>query len=158
MTPFQESTLVEAIMSVRSQIDFLWQFFVTVHIALFALLFIYDHAVEGLNAIAKFFAVAGVAVFEWINGKALANAYMLLDAMQEQFRWSFGQADRFHPLFYERFVLASYADRPATVLLTHSAALFVILLAFASRRSIQSRTKSEQAAGAPPHVSHPDRL
>ena len=59
MTPFQESTLVEAIMSVRSQIDFLWQFFVTVHIAIFALLFIYDEAVESLNIIARIFADAG---------------------------------------------------------------------------------------------------
>ncbi len=73
MAPLQESTLVEAIMAVRGQVDFLWQFFVTVHIALFALLFIYDHAVEGLNAIAKFFAVLGVAAFEWINGNALVE-------------------------------------------------------------------------------------
>lgn len=142
MTPFQEGTLVEAIMSVRSQIDFLWQFFVTVHIALFALLLIYEHAVEGLNAIAKVFAVLGIGVFEWINGKALANAYLLLDAMQEQFRWSFGQADRFHPLFYERFVLASYEDRPEMVLMTHSSALFIIVLAFLSRRFIQNRRKT----------------
>ena len=33
MAPLQEGTLVEAIMAVRGQIDFLWQFFVTVHIA-----------------------------------------------------------------------------------------------------------------------------
>ena len=140
MAPLQESTLVEAIMAVRGQIDFLWQFFVTVHIALFALLFIYDHAVENLNAIAKFFAVLGVAAFEWINGNALAHTYLLLDAMQDQFRWNYGQADRFHPAFYEQFVLASYATRPATVLLTHSSALLVVLLAFASRRFIQTRT------------------
>src|SRR6185312_101172 len=140
MAPLQEGTLVEAIMAVRGQIDFLWQFFVTVHIALFALLFIYDHAVENLNAIAKFFAVLGVAAFEWINGNALAHTYLLLDAMQDQFRWNYGQADRFHPAFYEQFVLASYATRPATVLLTHSSALLVVLLAFASRRFIQTRT------------------
>jgi hypothetical protein len=140
MAPLQEGTLVEAIMAVRGQIDFLWQFFVTVHIALFALLFIYDHAVENLNAIAKFFAVLGVAAFEWINGNALANTYLLLDAMQDQFRWNYGQADRFHPAFYEQFVLASYATRPATVLITHSSALLVVLLAFASRRFIQTRT------------------
>jgi hypothetical protein len=140
MAPLQEGTLVEAIMAVRGQIDFLWQFFVTVHIALFARLFIYDHAVENLNAIAKFFAVLGVAAFEWINGNALAHTYLLLDAMQDQFRWNYGQADRFHPAFYEQFVLASYATRPATVLLTHSSALLVVLLAFASRRFIQTRT------------------
>jgi hypothetical protein len=140
MAPLQEGTLVEAIMAVRGQIDFLWQFFVTVHIALFALLFIYDHAVENLNAIAKFFAVLGVAAFEWINGNALANTYLLLNAMQDQFRWNYGQADRFHPAFYEQFVLASYATRPATVLITHSSALLVVLLAFASRRFIQTRT------------------
>jgi hypothetical protein len=140
MAPLQEGTLVEAIMAVRGQIDFLWQFFVTVHIALFALLFIYDHAVENLNAIAKFFAVLGVAAFEWINGNALAHTYLLLDAMQDQFRWNYGQADRFHPAFYEQFVLASYATRPVTVLITHSSALLVVLLAFASRRFIQTRT------------------
>ncbi len=148
MTPFQESTLVEAMMSVRSQIDFLWQFFVTVHIALFALLLLYDHAVDGLNALAKLFAAAGIAAFEWINGNALISAYRLLDAMQEQFRWSFGQPDRFHPLFYERFVLASYADRPEMVLITHSAALAVILLAFVSRRFIQSHSKRPPTRGA----------
>ena len=140
MAPLQESTLIEAIMAVRGQIDFLWQFFVTVHIALFALLFIYDHAVENLNAVAKFFAVLGVAAFEWINGNALAHTYLLLDAMQEQFRWNYGQADRFHPAFYEQFVLASYATRPTLVLMTHTCALLVVLLAFASRRFIQART------------------
>ena len=113
MAPLQESTLVEAIMAVRGQIDFLWQFFVTVHIAIFALLFIYDHAVENLNAVAKLFAVLGVAAFEWINGNALAHTYLLLDAMQDQFRWNFGQADRFHPAFYDQFVLASYQPAPA---------------------------------------------
>lgn len=146
MAPLQESTLVEAIMSVRGQVDFLWQFFVTVHIAIFALLFIYDHAVESLNTAAKFFAVLGVAAFEWINGNALAHAYLLLDAMQEQFRWNYGQADRFHPAFYEQFVLASYASRPAMVLMTHSAALVVVLLAFLSRRFIQSRTPPRTSA------------
>jgi hypothetical protein len=148
MAPLQESTLVEAIMSVRSQVDFLWQFFVTVHIAVFALLFIYDHAVEGLNAVAKFFAVLGVAAFEWINGNALVNAYLLLDAMQEQFRWNYGQADRFHPAFYEQFVLASYATRPAMVLITHASALIVVLLAFLSRRFIQSRHAQRNSAEA----------
>jgi len=57
----QEATLIEAILGFRAQIDFLWQFFVTVHIAIFALLFIYDEAVESLNIIARIFAIAGVA-------------------------------------------------------------------------------------------------
>ena len=82
----QEATLIEAILGFRAQIDFLWQFFVTVHIAIFALLFIYDEAVESLNIIARIFAIAGVALFEWINGKALANTYLLLDATFDQYR------------------------------------------------------------------------
>jgi hypothetical protein len=154
MAPLQESTLVEAIMDARGQVDFLWQFFVTVHIAIFALLFIYDHAVEGLNIVAKFFVVLGVAAFEWINGNALANAYLLLDAMLEQYRWNYGQVDRFHPAFYEHFVLASYATRPAMVLMTHSAALVVVLLAFMSRRFIQSRPS---AHGNPETMRGDDR-
>jgi hypothetical protein len=148
MAPLQESTLVEAIMDARGQVDFLWQFFVTVHIAIFALLFIYDHAVEGLNIVAKFFAVLGVAAFEWINGNALVNTYLLLDSMLEQYRWSFGQVDRFHPAFYEHFVLASYATRPTMVLMTHSSALVVVLLAFISRRFIQSRPSRANSEAA----------
>ncbi len=141
----QEATLIEAILGFRSQIDFLWQFFVTVHIAIFALLFIYDEAVESLNLIARVFAIAGVALFEWINGKALANTYMLLDATLDQYRALYGQADRFQPAFFQHFVGQSFADRPATVLITHSMAFVVIILAFLSREFVQTRKKSRAA-------------
>lgn len=147
MAGLGEEALIAAIMDARAQIDFLWQFFVTVHIAIFALLLVYDHAVEGLNWVARAFAAFGIAAFEWINGNALAGAYTLLDAMLEQYRWGFGQAERFHPSFYETFVLSSYANRPGMVLMTHSSALIVVLLAFASRRFIQS------ARGGPPATS-----
>ena len=138
MSPLDEPTLVEAIMSARGQIDFLWQFFVSVHIAIFALLLIYDHAVEGLNFTARALAVVGIAGFEWINGNALAGAYALLDSLHEQYRASYGTADRFHYTFYETFVLAGYTTRPGMVLMTHSAALIIVMLAFASRRFIQA--------------------
>ena len=134
-----EEALMSAIMETRQQIDFLWQFFVSVHIAIFALLLLYDHAVEGLNTIAKSFAVGGIAAFEWINGNALTGAYLLLDATLEQYRMSFGQADRFHYSFYENFVLASYSSRPSMVLMTHSSALVIVILAFVSRRFIQNK-------------------
>ena len=146
MAPLNEGTLIDAIMTARGQIDFLWQFFVTVHIAIFALLFIYDHAVEGLNWAGRIFSVAGIAAFEWINGNALGNAYKLLDSMHEQYRWSFGQVDRFHPAMYENFVLSSYATRPAMVIMTHTCALAVVMLAFASRQFIQSSRNSSDIA------------
>lgn len=139
MTLLDEGSLLEAIMDCRSQIDFLWQFFVSVHIAIFALLFIYDHAIEGLNWIGKAFSVAGIAAFEWINGNALTNAYFTLHSMHEQYRWAYGQVDRFHPSFYSHFVLADFSGRPEMVVYTHSTALTVVMLAFASRRFIQAR-------------------
>lgn len=138
----QEATLIEAILSLRSQIDFLWQFFVTVHIAIFALLFIYDEAVESLNFIARAFALAGVALFEWINGNALAKTYMLLDATLDQYRALYGQAERFQPGFFQHFVGMNFTDRPATVLMTHSMAFIVIILAFLSREFVQTRKRS----------------
>lgn len=144
MAGLGEDTLVQAIMAARSQVDFLWQFFVTVHIALFALLFIYDHAIEALNWIARIFAIAGIAAFEWINGNALAASYTLLDSMHDQYRWAFGQADRFHPAFYETFVLATYSNRAEMVLMTHSSALLVVMIAFLSRHFIQSRPARRQ--------------
>ncbi|PPC98373.1 MAG: hypothetical protein CTY31_13250 [Hyphomicrobium sp.] len=146
MALLEEPTLVEAIMDAREQIDFLWQFFVSVHIALFALVFIYGSAVERLNWPARILSIFGIAGFEWINGNALSNAYLLLDSMLEQYRWSFGQVERFHPAFYEQFVLASYADRPGMVLITHSAALLVIILAFLSQRFFQGRLSAQQMA------------
>ncbi len=140
----QEGTLIEAILSIRSQVDFLWQFFVTAHIAIFALLFIYDEAVESLNVIARVFALGGIALFEWINGKALANTYMLLDATLDQYRALYGAASRFQPAFFHHFVGQTFDDRPAMVLVTHSMAFVVILLALLSREFIQTR-RSRQA-------------
>lgn len=139
MQAIQEPTLIEAILDLRAQIDFLWQFFVTVHIAVFALLLIYDEAVDALNAVARILALAAVGLFEWINGKALANTYLMLDAAHEQYRALYGQPDRFQPAFYEHFVGQSFADRPATVLITHTMAFVVILLALLSREFIQKR-------------------
>ena len=52
-----EPMLVDGIIATRAQIDFLWQFFITVHIAIFALLLIYDDAVENLNFIARALAL-----------------------------------------------------------------------------------------------------
>ena len=121
--------LIGAIMAMRSQVDFIWQFFVTVHIALFALLLIYDEAVEALNAVARAFAIVGVAVFDWVNGHALRQSYLLLDAFHEQFRSQFGQVDKYVPALYERFVLASYIDRPTLIYLTHSMAFTVVVMA-----------------------------
>lgn len=141
-----EDALISAVMDTRQQIDFLWQFFVTVHIAIFALLLLYDHAVESLNTIAKVFAVLGIAAFEWINGNALSGAYVMLDSILEQYRLNFGQADRFHYAFYENFVLANYYSRPAMVMVTHSSALAVVLLAFVSRRFIQARSASSSGS------------
>jgi hypothetical protein len=140
-----ESSLFDAILALRSQVDFLWQFFVTVHIAIFALLFIYDEAVESLNIIARAFALAGVALFEWINGKALANTYILLDATLDQYRALYGQASRFQPAFFQHFVGQDFSDRPGTVLITHGMALIVVLLALISREFIQTRRKGVQS-------------
>lgn len=143
--PIQEPALIEAVLDLRAQIDFLWQFFVTVHIAIFALLFIYDHAVESLNIVARVFALAGVALFEYINGKAIIGAYQLLDATLDQYRALYGQADRFRPMFYEKFVNANFYDRPDLVLITHGMALTVVLLALASRKFIQNRQAARNA-------------
>ena len=83
---------------------------------------------------------------EWINGKALANTYLLLDATLDQYRTLYGQADRFQPDFFRHFVSMSFADRPATVLVTHCMAFVVIIiLAFLSREFVQTRKKGRES-------------
>jgi len=139
MSPLDESALVEAMTDDRCQVGFLRQFSVILSIAPFTPLLISHHAVEGPERDRDVLRRAGVAAFEWINGEALQNAYLLLDVMQEQYRWSFGQTDRFPLAIYEHFVLASCATRTTMALVTHASSLAVILLAFLSRPFIQSR-------------------
>lgn len=141
-TMIQEAALIDMILHTRAQIDFLWQFFVTVHIAIFALLFIYDEAVENLNFLARALAIAGIAIFDWINGNALKNSYLLLDAAQNQYQSYYGLlAKRFEPDFYQYFVLADFSDRPGMVNITHGLAFVVVILALLSSRFIQSRRR-----------------
>jgi hypothetical protein len=141
-----DEALVGAIMAVRSQVDFVWQFFVTVHIAVFAMLFVYDHAVEAMNWVARLFALAGIAMFDWINGNALRINYQLLDALHEQFRFQFAKPETFAPLFYDRFVLSSFVERPRIVMITHTTAFVVVVLALFWRRFIQTgpQTRSDR--------------
>lgn len=124
-----EDTLIDAIMETRQQIDFLWQFFMTVQIAVFALLLIYDEAVDNLSSGARALAMVAIALFTAINGNALRQTYLLLDAMMDQYRVLYGQVERFQPKFYEQFVLASFADRPDVVLVTHGLAFAAVVVA-----------------------------
>lgn len=135
--PIEEQTLIEAIMTTRGQVDFLWQFFMTVQIAIFALLFIYDKAVESLNVFARVMAIGAVALFDWINAQALKGAYHLLDALHQQYRADFGQPGRFQTLLYEHFVLADFEGRSSMITMTHGLAFCVVLVAFLWRRFIQ---------------------
>lgn len=141
MGVLQEGVLIEAIIDTRTQIDFIWQVFITVHIALFALLFIYSEAVDRWNVLARLFALFGVAAFEYINGTALAKTYLLLDAMQDQYRVLYGQVERFQPKFYEHFVLAQYADRPDMVHLTHGSAFAVVFVVLVARQLMHRATR-----------------
>lgn len=134
-----EAAMIEAIIDTRQQVDFLWQFFVSVQIAVFALLFIYDTVVDSMSVMAKVMAVAGVALFSWINGNALINTYVLLDSMIHQYAIWYSKPGRLEPSFLEYFVNVRFADRPRIVMVTHSLAFVVVLLAMTSRRFIQNK-------------------
>lgn len=139
-----EDSLISAILTTRSQVDFLWQFFVSAQVAIFALLLIYDDAVERLSVLARAASVVGVGLFDWINGNALINTYRLLDAMHDQYRALYGAADRFRPAFFEQFVQASFAGRPDTVLITHGIAFAIVFLAVVSNGFIQSKPRTRE--------------
>jgi hypothetical protein len=139
--PLDEVTLVTAIMETRQQVDFLWQFFVTVQLAVFALLLIYDEAVESMSILGRAFAAIGVGMFNYVNGNALQSTYRLLDAAIDQYQFLYGQAERFRPAFYELFVNANFADRPDLVKVTHGTAMAIVVLALLSSSFIQSKKK-----------------
>ncbi len=139
--PIQEQTLIEAIMQARSQLDFLWQFYMTVQIAIFAMVFIYEEAVDNLNILARSLAILGIGIFGWINGNALRGAYRLLDAMHQQFRADYGQVERFQPSFYQQFVQVDYSDRDLMVMMTHGLSFMVVMLTLVFPRFIQHKRK-----------------
>lgn len=135
----QEQTMMDAIMHVRGQIDFLWQFFVTVQLALFALIFIYDEAVDSLNALARTLALAGLAIFSYINGNALRSAYELIQALHLQYRHDYGPPGRFLPALQAAFVDIDYSGREQMILLTHGLAFAVVAMALVFPAFVQHR-------------------
>jgi hypothetical protein len=135
--PIAEQILVDAIMHTRGQLDFLWQFFVTVQLAIFALLFIYDDAVDSMNRTARGLAIAAIGMFDWINGGALRSCYGLLDALHQQYRADYGQSKRFQPVFYELFVQQRYEGKDNMLMLTHGLAFGVVALALIWRQFMQ---------------------
>jgi hypothetical protein len=140
--PMQEQTMVDAIMHVRGQIDFLWQFFVTVQLALFALIFIYDEAVDSLNGLARTLAILGIGIFSYINGNALRQAYELINALHLQYRTDYGAPGRFQPAFQKAFVDVDYAGRDQMIMITHGLAFAVVLMSLAVPTFIQHRRRT----------------
>jgi hypothetical protein len=141
----QEQTMIDAIMHTRGQLDFLWQFFVTVQLAIFALLFIYDEAVDSMNRTARALAIVAFGMFDWINGHALRSTYALLDALHQQYRADYGQTSRFQPALYELFVQQRYEGKEAMLMLTHGLAFSVVMLALIWRQFIQHDNKAKSA-------------
>jgi hypothetical protein len=137
--PIQEQTMIDAIMHMRGQIDFLWQFFVTVQLTLFALIFIYDEAVDSLNAFARLLFLFGLGMFSWINGNALRGAYRLIAALHEQYKADYGAPGRFREALQSAFVDVDYAGRDEMVLITHSLAYTVVALALLFPSFIQHK-------------------
>ena len=135
----QEQTMMDAIMHVRGQIDFLWQFFVTVQLALFALIFIYDEAVDSLNAFARALALSGIAIFSYINGNALRGAYELIQALHQQYRQDYGQPGRFLPALQAAFVDIDYGGREQMIMVTHGLAFAVVAMALVFPAFVQHR-------------------
>lgn len=140
-----DQALVDAIMQARAQVDFLWQFFVSVHIAMFAFLFIYDDAVDTMNIVARVLLVVALGIFSWINGQAILSSYDLLNGLHHQFRFQFGQMDKYDPSFFRHFVLSHYDGRLQMVLTTHGLAMAVVTLSIFWRRFISRPAQ----AGAP---------
>lgn len=141
-----ESTLVEAILALHAQIDFRWNFFVSVQLAIFALLLIYDEAVENLNIVLRGFAIVAIGLFDGLNGLGLVKAYHILDAALEQYRALYGKASRFEPAFYQYFVQAEFKDGPITIYFTHGMAFLVVALALIFRSFIQGKRRAQKAA------------
>jgi hypothetical protein len=139
--PMQEQTMIDAIMHMRSQIDFLWQFFVTVQLALFALIFIYDEAVDSLNWFARVLALCGLAIFSYINGSALRNAYDLLAALHAQYKLDYGQPGRFTDVLQRTLVNADFTGRENMIMVTHGLAFSVVMLALIMPSFVQHRQR-----------------
>lgn len=140
--PMEEQTMVEAIMNVRAQIDFLWQFFVTVQLALFALIFIYDEAVDSLNALARLLSLLGLGIFSYINGKALLGNYDLINALHAQYRHDYGPPGRFLPVLQKAFVDIDYGARDQMLLMTHGLAYAVVAMALIFPAFVQHRRRT----------------
>jgi hypothetical protein len=145
----EQQALTYAIIGTRNQIDFIWNFFVTVNMAVFALLFIYDETVASMKWITRIFMACGVAAFDFINGNGLVNAYTLLDALHDQFRTNFENLPKLTTAYRISFINAQYGDMSKLVMLTHGAALITVVLTLFWPSFLQHKKRNAKAASEP---------
>ncbi len=134
-----ETTLVSSIISIGNEIDVLWNMFAAIHIPFIAFIVIYRDRLLGMSEI--FVGYIAYVGFVWINGRALTNTYLLLDAFHSQYKVSFGAKERFIDDLYNTFVLTSYADRTNVVLTTHTGAVIIVFLSMISKHRYFYRKK-----------------
>lgn len=77
--------LLQLIISQGYKIDTLWQIFITVHLAVFAFVFIYSQKFEETPFGWKALSYLGYLIFIGMNFNALVNSYEFLNALHLQF-------------------------------------------------------------------------
>lgn len=140
--------IVELFVIVGSRLDALWEFFVTVHLAVAA-------AVLGIERLSKprtceytLLSVAYLA-FSWINLRAKLAAYQLLVSVEQEAAsiLSGAQLENLHRLFLE----SEFDDRTAIAYTVHVATIvFIVILGFEKQaRQKAADTAAMKKAGSP---------
>lgn len=129
-------TLISTFIAIGDQIDSLWQFFVSVHLAIIASLY----GIERLNNLRTIETILfgfGYIIFSLINMRAKQQAYGLLINIENEINSS-SSGLSIYPFLSEYFSNSSYDDRLLILWIVHAFAgisiVIILLFRHPSRR------------------------
>jgi len=119
-----EDTLFELFISVGQKIDSLWEFYVTVHLAILGGI-LWVHA--RLHALISFTLFLSYLMFAWLNYGAIADYYHILTALQQDISSSSGPVHL--QALHKQISVLDYSSREIILAIVYLASIAMMFFA-----------------------------
>lgn len=128
-------TIFEALMQQGAKVDNLWSMYIVVQLGVFWFFFLLHRP---LLAIERMIALLAYTLFSFINGSALVNSYLFLEALRVDVVNNFQNELARAPLTLQTLAQTEFASRPNLIFMTHVGAWVVVMLILLYRNSMIS--------------------
>jgi hypothetical protein len=127
--------MFESLMTQGTKIDNLWSMYIVVQLGVFWFFFLLHRP---LLIVERLIALLAYTLFTFINGSALVNSYLFLEALRADTVNTFRAQLENAPFVYQALVMSDFSDRPNLIFMTHGGALVFVVLILLFRNSMIS--------------------